>query len=122
MYPSTAYKRVNLFADAFSHFNSKLLATGANPAGMGCLEDLGVIAYPGIDGEGESLFDRRQRPAAVSTDVKALFDGPGGPYPPVDDSASLGFAGPLSFHDPRRVPEFWQPAGALGVSIVHSPV
>jgi hypothetical protein len=52
---------------------------------------------------------------SITTDVKALFDGPGGRYRVVEDPASLGFAGPLSFHDPRRVPDFWQPAGAQAV-------
>lgn len=32
--PSAPHKRVDSFADAFSHFNSKLLSTGAGPAGM----------------------------------------------------------------------------------------
>jgi len=33
VYPPAAYKRLDSFADAFSHFNSKLLATGKNAAG-----------------------------------------------------------------------------------------
>ncbi len=66
-------------------------------------------------------MERRQRPATVATNVKALFDGPGGPYRPTEDSASLGFAGPLSFHDPRRVPDYWQPAGVSGVSHLPEP-
>ena len=33
VYPSNAHKRIDSFADAFSHFNSKLLATGANVGG-----------------------------------------------------------------------------------------
>lgn len=34
MYPSNAQKRVDSIADAFSHFNSKLLATGNNAKGQ----------------------------------------------------------------------------------------
>lgn len=67
------------------------------------------------EGEGESLVERRQRPASVTADVKALFNGSnsGGQsqlnpaFRSVDDS--LGFAGPLSYHDPRRVSDYWQP-------------
>ena len=70
-----------------------------------------------VDADGESMFERKSRPATVSTNVKALFDGPGGSYPSVDDSASLGFAGPLSYHDPRRAPDVWQAAGRPGVSV-----
>ena len=33
VYPSIAHKRIDSFSDAFSHFNSKLLATGANAGG-----------------------------------------------------------------------------------------
>lgn len=62
------------------------------------------------EGEGESLVDRRPRPAVTSTNVKALFDGPG-PYPSTVDPASMGFAGPLSYHNPQRVSDYWQPAG-----------
>ena len=33
VYPSPAHKRADSFTDAFSHFNSKLLATGGNGQG-----------------------------------------------------------------------------------------
>lgn len=97
VYPSNAQKRVDTFTDAFTHFNSKLLATNA--------------ASSTSEGEsGDPVVERRQRPVTMNADVKALFNG--GPqsqvHPPfrsVDDS--LGFAGPLSYHDPRRVGEFW---------------
>lgn len=92
--------------DAFSHFNSKLLATGGNAP----------------EGEGESLIERRPRPAAP-TNVKALFDGPGGSSGsggawPADES--LGFAGPLSFHDPRRVPVHWQAQPPVQTNVSYS--
>nr|XP_031862506.1 uncharacterized protein CI109_002003 [Kwoniella shandongensis]KAA5529578.1 hypothetical protein CI109_002003 [Kwoniella shandongensis] len=90
VYPSNATKRVDSFADAFSHFNSKLLATGAN----------------NTEGEGESLVERRQRPVTVSTDVRALFNGPGASFRSGDES-SLGFAGPLSYAEPRRGADLW---------------
>ncbi|WVW80867.1 hypothetical protein I302_102857 [Kwoniella bestiolae CBS 10118] len=91
VYPSNATKRVDSFADAFSHFNSKLLATGAN----------------NNEAEGESLVERRQRPVTVSTDVRALFNGPGGgSYRSADDGA-LGFAGPLSYQNPQRSSDLW---------------
>ncbi|WRT70668.1 uncharacterized protein IL334_007666 [Kwoniella shivajii] len=90
VYPSNATKRVDSFTDAFSHFNSKLLATGAN----------------NNEAEGESLVERRQRPVTVSTDVRALFNGPGGPYRSTDDGA-LGFAGPLSYQNPQRGSDLW---------------
>jgi hypothetical protein len=57
---------------------------------------------------------------SVATDVKALFDGPqqpGGPYRSVDDT--LGFAGPLSYHDPRRVPDYWQPSSVQSLASNH---
>ena len=60
-------------------------------------------------------MERRPRPAAVTTNVKALFDGPGphnggaAQFRPIDDS--LGFAGPMSYHEPHRVQEYWRPAG-----------
>jgi len=41
--------------------------------------------------------------------MKALFDGPGS-YPSSSDPATLGFAGPLSYHNPQRIPDYWQPA------------
>jgi hypothetical protein len=65
------------------------------------------------EGEGESLVERRQRPVSVTTDVKALFNGGvsqvGAAYRSLDDS--LGFAGPLSYHDPskRSQQDYWQP-------------
>ncbi|OCF33709.1 cytoplasmic protein [Kwoniella heveanensis BCC8398] len=90
VYPSNAAKRVDSFTDAFSHFNSKLLSTGANTA----------------EPEGESLVERRQRPVTVSTDVRALFNGPGGSYRPSDESA-LGFAGPLNYQNPQRGSDLW---------------
>ena len=67
-----------------------------------------------VEGEGESLVERRSRPASVTADVKALFNGSNGQsqhnpsFRSVDDS--LGFAGPLSYHDPRRVADYWQPS------------
>jgi hypothetical protein len=60
------------------------------------------------------LVERRKRPATVTADVKALFNGSNGSsqlnpsFRSVDDS--LGFAGPLSYHDPRRVADYWQPS------------
>nr|XP_018259640.1 cytoplasmic protein [Kwoniella dejecticola CBS 10117]OBR81798.1 cytoplasmic protein [Kwoniella dejecticola CBS 10117] len=90
VYPSNATKRVDSFADAFTHFNSKLLATGAN----------------NNEAEGESLVERRQRPVTVSTDVRALFNGPGGAYRSAEESA-LGFAGPLSYQNPPRGSDLW---------------
>ncbi|WWC72544.1 uncharacterized protein I206_106506 [Kwoniella pini CBS 10737] len=90
VYPSNATKRVDSFADAFTHFNSKLLATGAN----------------NNEAEGESLVERRQRPVTVSTDVRALFNGPGGSYRSVEEGA-LGFAGPLSYQNPQRSSDLW---------------
>jgi hypothetical protein len=77
-----------------------LLATRAN--GQGELE--GLKSADVLEGEGESL-DRR--PAVTATNVKALFDGPG-PYPAAGDTAAMGFAGPLSYHNPQRA-EYWQP-------------
>lgn len=63
------------------------------------------------EAEGESLVERRQRPVSVTTDVKALFNGGvsqvGPAFRSLDDS--LGFAGPLSYHDPKRVQDVWQP-------------
>ncbi|WWC98543.1 hypothetical protein V866_005435 [Kwoniella sp. B9012] len=91
VYPSNATKRVDSFADAFSHFNSKLLATGAN----------------NTEAEGESLVERRQRPVTVSTDVRALFNGPGGGAYRSGDEGSLGFAGPLSYQNPQRSSDLW---------------
>ncbi|WVR08561.1 hypothetical protein IAU60_005616 [Kwoniella sp. DSM 27419] len=85
VYPSNAAKRVDSFADAFSHFNSKLLSTGTSTA----------------EAEGESLVERRQRPVTVSTDVRALFNGPGGSFRTAEEGA-LGFGGSLSYQDPRR--------------------
>ncbi|WVF68055.1 hypothetical protein IAT40_002818 [Kwoniella sp. CBS 6097] len=90
VYPSNATKRVDSFTDAFSHFNSKLLSTGTNTA----------------EAEAESLVERRQRPVTVSTDVRALFNGPGGSYRPGDESA-LGFAGPLNYQNPQRGSDLW---------------
>ncbi|WWC92268.1 uncharacterized protein L201_007222 [Kwoniella dendrophila CBS 6074] len=90
VYPSNATKRVDSFADAFSHFNSKLLATGAN----------------NTEAEGESLVERRQRPVTVSTDVRALFNGPGGSYRSGDEGA-LGFAGPLGYQTTQRGSDLW---------------
>ncbi|KAK8850505.1 hypothetical protein IAR55_004423 [Kwoniella newhampshirensis] len=90
VYPSNATKRVDSFADAFSHFNSKLLATGAN----------------NTEGEGESLVERRQRPVTVSTDVRALFNGPGASFRSAEEG-SLGFAGPLGYTEPRRGADLW---------------
>nr|XP_019008143.1 cytoplasmic protein [Kwoniella pini CBS 10737]OCF46924.1 cytoplasmic protein [Kwoniella pini CBS 10737] len=92
VYPSNATKRVDSFADAFTHFNSKLLATGANNNVS--------------EAEGESLVERRQRPVTVSTDVRALFNGPGGSYRSVEEGA-LGFAGPLSYQNPQRSSDLW---------------
>jgi len=64
--------------------------------------------------------ERRQRPATVTADVKALFNGGNAQsqshnsFRSVDDS--LGFAGPLSYHDPRRVNDYWQPTSVSGRS------
>ena len=61
--------------------------------------------------EPEGFVERRKRPATITTNVKALFDSGAPPtvnpaFRSMDDS--LGFAGPLSYHDPRRVNDFWQ--------------
>lgn len=116
VYPSHAHKRADTFTDAFTHFNSKLLATSAAAAAVAAAE-----------GEPETVVERRQRPATITADVKALFNGGAhahavsASFRSVDDS--LGFAGPLSYHDPRRGGEFWpnppvqQPSRADGGDI-----
>ena len=100
IYPSNAQKRVDTFTDAFTHFNSKLLATSA--------------AAAAVESETDTVVERRQRPATITADVKALFNGGAhghahstvsSSFRSVDDS--LGFAGPLSYHDPRRSGDFW---------------
>lgn len=91
MYPNNAIKRVDNYADAFSHFNSKLFA-GGNKNGS---------AQPPV----EDLMPRT-RTAVDSNNVKALFEAPGDSNP--------GFAGPLGV--PRSAkPEFWQPSGPTHV-------
>lgn len=103
VYPSTSssnHTPSQSMASAFAHFNSRLL--GSRPQSG--------------NGEGETGDFRRPRPASVSTDVRALFDGPNS-----DATApGAGFAGPLSFRDPRRNTDLWQAsttyAGVTGQS------
>ena len=99
VYPSHAHKRVDTYTDAFTHFNSKLLATSA------------AAAAAAAEGEPDTVVPR-QRPATITADVKALFNGGAHAHSAVNSSFrsvddSLGFAGPLSYHDPRRGGEFW---------------
>lgn len=91
VYPSNAAKRIDPFADAFSHFDSKLLSAAK------------------ADGDDGSRSDRRARPA---TNVKALFDGSSAA--PTYDA---GFAGPLSF----AVPDYWQAPGQPGQGAPGAP-
>lgn len=92
VYPQNADKRVDNYADAFSHFNSKLFAGGhKNGSAQPPVEDL----MP------------RPRTAVDSNDVKALFEAPGG-------DANPGFAGPLGVPW-TATPEFWQPSGPTHV-------
>ena len=113
VYPSTSHKRIDMFTDAFSHFNSKLLGTRQSALCEFRRSQYLFLHCPlliwtaAVDPDGQSLIDRRQRP--VSADVKALFEGPGQiGFKPSEEPGSTGFAGPLSF-DARRVSEFWQP-------------
>jgi hypothetical protein len=93
VFPSNAQKQAELFSDAFSYFNSKLLSTRNKD--------------PATETEGSSLVGGQPRPASTA-DVKALFEGQAGGMMP-EDPAVLGFANPLSY-DPRRVSEIWQPS------------
>ncbi|WOO79323.1 KH domain protein [Vanrija pseudolonga] len=93
VYLPNAQKRVDSFADAFSHFDSKLLSTSK---------------ADGTDGDSRP----NRRPQVSPTNVKALFDGSAPasassnvPTTPYGDN-NLGFAGPLAFN----VPDYWQPA------------
>ena len=103
VYPSNAQRRVDSFTDAFSHFNSKLLSTSANPE------------------DSENLLDRRPRPATSASDVRALFDGTIQPsqshqhipghqsFRSVDESGAFGY--PFGFAGTRPVGEPWQQPG-----------
>jgi hypothetical protein len=85
VYPSNAQKRVDSFADAFSHFDSKLLSTSTK-----------------TEGEGTP-----SRPVLPTANVKALFDGGSAPTSSGAYDSSLSFTGPLGFN----VPDYWQPGG-----------
>jgi hypothetical protein len=63
----------------------------------------------------------RSRP--ITTDVKAIFDGPSqsGILDDIAVNGSRGFAGPLSYHDPRRTSEYWQSPKAIGSEIISAP-
>lgn len=86
VYPQNAKKGVDNLADAFPYFESKLLG-GSHKTGQHAASD--------------DLLPR-PRTAVDSSDVKALFEGPGNENP--------GFAGPLGLPS-ARAPEFWQPSG-----------
>lgn len=89
VYATNAAKRIDSFADAFSHFDSKLLSTTKDQ-----------------DGERPD-----RRPRVPPTNVKALFDGSA--PPPATTTAYEGapvFSGPLGFN----VPDYWQPPAATG--------
>ncbi|CED84372.1 cytoplasmic protein [Phaffia rhodozyma] len=62
IYPSDSHAAPDSYADAFSHFNSALLPSKFN------------IAETEVPTQGESLVQRRLRPAASAQDVKALFN------------------------------------------------
>lgn len=59
----------------------------------------------------------RSRP--ISNDVKALFDEPGS----LDDisTTNKGFAGPLSYHNPRRSSEIWQSPQPIRNDLTSTP-
>lgn len=65
----------------------------------------------------------QSRSRSITTDVKAIFDGP--PYAGVADdlapTGNKGFAGPLSYHDPRRTSEYWQSPQPIRSEIVNTP-
>ncbi|EKD02270.1 cytoplasm protein [Trichosporon asahii var. asahii CBS 8904] len=90
VYPANAAKRVDSFADAFSHFDSKLLSTAK------------------AEGEREERSGSGARARPSPTNVKALFDsgapGSGAPGQQPPTPASRTFNSPLAFN----VPEYWQ--------------
>ncbi|KAI9633504.1 putative cytoplasm protein [Dioszegia hungarica] len=98
IYPEDMPSRVDTFADAYSHFNQRLIDRRAQAAAELAAEQELKIA-PLV----------RARP--IPADVKAIFDAPStntlDGIRPVEDG-ERGFAGPLSYHDPRRGTEIWQ--------------
>jgi hypothetical protein len=87
VYPSNAQKRVDSFADAFSHFDSKLLSTSTKTEGT----------------EGS----QSTRPVRPPTNVKALFDGSG-------PTSANAFDPPLTFPPLGfNVPDYWQPGAVV---------
>ncbi|KAF5355949.1 hypothetical protein D9756_004263 [Leucocoprinus leucothites] len=75
VYPSPTsqgHKRGDSFADAFPHFDSKVLST-ARTRGHVYAESMDI-------NRSEMIGDRRLRLANSSPDVKALFNSPAGPY------------------------------------------
>ncbi|KAJ6519587.1 cytoplasmic protein [Mycena sanguinolenta] len=80
--PSHVHKRGDSFAEAFPHFDSKLLSTARTHHGMTRSQDLRPLysfdSSPESDdlGRPDIAGDRRLRMANSSPDVKALFNSP----------------------------------------------
>ncbi|KAF8350277.1 cytoplasmic protein [Amanita rubescens] len=101
VYPSPtshSHKRGDSFAEAFPHFDSKVLSTAK------------TRGHESMDlGRSEVVGDRRLRLANSSPDVKALFNSPAYVYN-LDDSADSSYmAGAIS--------DYWTPLAPIGSGI-----
>jgi hypothetical protein len=107
LYPtnnSHTHKRADSFAEAFPHFDSKVLSTTKPSRGAESM-DMGRPS--------ESIGERRLRMASSSPDVKALFNAPQYVYS-LDDHQD-----PVTNYAPGGPFEYWPPLSPIGSGLPH---
>ncbi|KAH8100546.1 cytoplasmic protein [Cristinia sonorae] len=110
IYPSATsrtHKRGDSFADAFPHFDSKVLSTARTRHQNSA--DLGRPS--------ESMIDRRLRMASSSPDVKALFNNNSSPSYIYHVEEEDDYLDPQPNYVPGPATDYWQPMAPIGSGV-----